>query len=173
VVHSSSITSFIKFAIIVYDSSPEGQKLPVQMLSSTFMGILLPAPFLATDRMKIYSPHRQTYLTQSLGQEGTVRAFCVFPPGSLVSSVEEFNSPSTRSAPLLIPGIVKKARHQGQPCLSLGDASTPRFFHWAPFVLQHSCVAVLSAPSLISPSLWPGSWPLIWASCLDLTPNSL
>lgn len=124
----------------------------VQMLSSTFMGILLPASFLATDRMKIYSPCRQMYLTQSLGQEGTVRALSVsHPPRSLVGLVEEFSWLSTRSAPLLIGGIVKKARSEGQPFLTLGDAFTLRFFHWALFVLHHGCVAVMSAPSLLPP----------------------
>lgn len=93
------------------------------------MGSLLPASFLATDRMKIYSPCSEMYLTQSLGQEGTVRALSVFhPPRSLAGSVEEFSWLSTRSAPLLI-GIVKKARSEGQPFLRRGF--NPRFFHWA------------------------------------------
>lgn len=93
------------------------------------MGTLLPASFLATDRMKIYSPRREMYLTQSLEQEGTVRALNAFdPPRSLAGSVEEFSWPSTRSVPLLI-GIVKKARNEGQPFLRRGF--TLRFFHWA------------------------------------------
>lgn len=122
----------------------------VQMLSSTFMGILLPASFFATDRMKIYSPCRQTYLTHSLGQEGIVRALSVFhPPRSLVGSVEEFSC--TRPAPLLTGGIAKKARSEGQPLRTLGGAFTLRLFHWALFVLHHGSVAVMSASSLIPP----------------------
>lgn len=132
----------------------------VQMLCSTFMGILLPAPFLATDRMKTYSPCRQMYLTQSLGQEGTIRALSVFhPPRSLIGSAEEFSWLSKRPGPLLMGGIVKKARNECQPFHTLGDVFTLRFFHWALFVLHHSCVAAMSAPSFITSWFWPGSWP--------------
>lgn len=60
------------------------------------------------------------HLTRSLGQEGTLS---VFHPPSLVGSVEQFSCPSTRSAPSLIGGVVKKSRSEGQPFF------TRRCFH--------------------------------------------